>query len=30
VHEGRCCYWLEDLLTLPDEYFFNWQRYQKG
>ncbi len=23
VHEGRCCYWLEDLLTLPDEYFFN-------
>jgi len=22
VHEGRCCYWLEDLLTLPNEYFF--------
>jgi len=22
VHENRCCYWLEDFLTLPDEYFF--------
>ena len=23
VHEGRCCYWLEDFLTLSDEYFFD-------
>lgn len=23
IHEGRCCYWLEDLLTLPDSYFFD-------
>lgn len=23
IHEGRCCYWLEDFLTLSDEYFFD-------
>jgi hypothetical protein len=23
VHENRCCYWLEELLKLPDEYFFD-------
>lgn len=22
IHEGWCCYWLEDLLTLPDDFFF--------
>lgn len=23
VHAGWCCYWLEDLLGLPDEFFFD-------
>ena len=22
-HNGRACYWFDDLLKLPDEYFFN-------
>lgn len=29
IHENRACYWLEDLLTFPDDFFFDIDKGEK-